>query len=61
MTTLRNLGQPMSSVVIVSLVLGTIAATLAGLATFQLGVEVPRVLRGWQAALVERNRALRGK
>lgn len=60
-TTLRNLAQPMSSAVIVSLVLGTFAAVLAGAATFRFGVEVPRILRGWQTALVARGRILRDK
>ncbi|WP_375425817.1 hypothetical protein [uncultured Friedmanniella sp.] len=57
--TLQNLAQPMSSAVVASLLVNTVATVLAGLATYRLGVEAPRFVRGWQAALVERNDVLR--
>ncbi len=60
-TTLRNLAQPMSFAVIVPLVVGTFAVAVAGLVTYRLGVETPRTLRGWEAALVERAHIVRGK
>jgi hypothetical protein len=60
-TTLQNLAQPMSPAVIVALVLGTLAAVLAGSVTYRFAVEVPRILRGWQAALVERRTVSRNK
>lgn len=58
-TTAGNLGQPLTPPVVASLVLGAAAALLAGFVTYRLGVEVPRTLRDWEAALGERSRALR--
>lgn len=55
----RSLARSLSAVVVVSLVVSSSAALLAGLITYRLGVEVPRTLRGWQDALVERTRVLR--
>ena len=46
---------------VVSVVLGALAAVVTGLIAYRLGVEVPRTLRGWDEALAERSRALRGE
>jgi branched-subunit amino acid ABC-type transport system permease component len=58
-TALQSLAQPMGSGVVASLVLGLAAAAVAGLVTYRLAVEVPRVLRGWHTALLDRARVLR--
>lgn len=57
-TTLQNLGRPMTSTVVVSLVAGVFAALAAGSVTYRLGIEVPRTLRGWHVALAERHVAV---
>ena len=54
----RELAEPMSAVVISSLVVGVLMAVLGGLVTYRLGVETPRTLRGWQGALADRTHAL---
>lgn len=58
-STLQNVAQPATSAVVASLVLGLVAVGASGLVTYRFAVEVPRVLRGWETALVERARVLR--
>lgn len=48
-------------VAVVSVVLSAAAAVVTALIAYRLLVEVPRTLRGWEAALAERSRALRGR
>ena len=57
--TLQDLGQLMSSALVLSLVLGACGVLIAGLTTYRLGVQVPRTLRAWEGALHERSQAVR--
>lgn len=59
LATVQSLAQPMGSAAVISLVLNASAAVLGGLVTYRLGVGVPRTLRGWESALLERARVLR--
>ena len=48
-------------VAVVLVLLGAAAAVVFALVAHRLLVRVPRTLRGWQDALAERSRALRGE
>lgn len=68
-STVRNLGQLVTSptvsgppllVALLLTVLTAAAAVVTALVAYRLLVEVPRTVRGWDAAVAERSRALRG-
>jgi hypothetical protein len=59
-STLEGSGEPVLPAVVLVLV-GAVATVVTALIAHRLLAEVPRVLRGWEAALAERIRVLRGE
>ena len=59
-TAVSGTGAPVFPAVVLVLV-GAAAAVVTTLVAHRLLVEVPRVVRGWDAALAERVRVLRGE
>ncbi len=56
---LADLGGTGLALVVVGLMVDAASAVVAGLITYRLAVEVPRVVRGWEDALAERAAATR--